>query len=74
MADIANTSTTQSNTQSSSKKEQDLQPHMYRYKVVTFTIETPKDEDYREQKYLIPLDPTCIRVIKLICTINNALC
>ena len=73
MADIANTSTTQSNTQTSSKKEQDLQPHMYRYKVVTFTIETPKDEDYREQKYLIPLDPTCIRVIKLIQDFDTAI-
>ena len=66
MADIANTSTTQSTTQSSTKKDQDLQPHMYRYRVVTFTIETPKDEDYREQKYLIALDPVNIRTIKLI--------
>jgi hypothetical protein len=66
MADIASTSSTTTSTTSTAKQEPELQSHMYRYKVVTFTIENTKDEDYKEYNYMIPLDPVSIKVIKLV--------
>ena len=61
MADTANTSQqTQTNDEQQKKKEPSLEPHKYRYKVMTFTINT-KDEAFKEQKYLIPLNPSCVK-------------
>lgn len=66
MADTANTAQSSTNEQDSQKKQEPvLEPHKYRYKISTFTIET-KDEAFREQKYMIPLNPICVKRIILI--------
>ena len=71
MADIASTSSSTTSSQNSKKQEPNLEPHMYRYKVKTFTIETNNDPDYKDQNYLIELNPVAIRTIKIVQDFDN---
>jgi len=71
MADMASTSSSTTSSQNTKKQEPNLEPHMYRYKVKTFTIETNNDPDYKDQNYLIELNPVAIRTIKIVQDFDN---